>query len=514
MRKLIFIGFIASLFCGCNDDLDDVFFIKNNNNSLKAVIPESFDWEKDDWMPTPSGQTKISMPWIGQGSIASLYDNDVLYDYKKVDGWELLYSTFTKEGNAPIKDPYFILYNKYRGTLRIYLYVTTEFISQSSYLQDGLNIVGDTSRLLQFAGSEIVKAGPFGKNLTFYSQIQPRPRDGSMPLATNKWHMLEYEMAYDPNLSNWQYDKTQLSWYLNYCNITEMNFNGTTNGEINSVVGSISESNVMSSIGDVGVAAGTMGLSAIGSKWIENRTTNSTTYDNKLKLSPEIWKKISEGAHSAISGATEDLPGTIINLLSAIIGIGNTDNQPNLNFKVQLETELKGTGKGSGSFPSSPTSFWVPGTIMNEQTQGYIPIYNKPLGVFSFKTTGGKINLVKSTNSDGTITYKFEKVNFTKYIDINPYVDADIECVSQDIICSYTRWFGSHTVIGGTTEEFANNPFISNNIYVNPEKIIISKGGLGYFTILIRVKMKVKPHDGSNPVYIIKSVSGEQSIYL
>ncbi len=109
---------------------------------LKSVTPEIFNWETADWMPTPEGQATISVPWIGQGSIASVYDNDVVYDFKKADGWDLIYSTFNKSASGPLKNPYFILYNKYRGLMRIYLFTTTEFVYPSSYVQDGISILG------------------------------------------------------------------------------------------------------------------------------------------------------------------------------------------------------------------------------------------------------------------------------------------------------------------------------------------------------------------------------------
>ena len=51
----------------------------------KAVIPEEFDWETRDWMPTPPGQAQIPMPWGGQGSISAFYGADIVNDYKKID---------------------------------------------------------------------------------------------------------------------------------------------------------------------------------------------------------------------------------------------------------------------------------------------------------------------------------------------------------------------------------------------------------------------------------------------
>lgn len=89
--------------------LNDTVEIRNSPLLTKAVTPEEFDWETADWMPTPAGQSRISVPWIGQGSLTAFYGLDIVNDYKKTDGWKLLYSTFTSSGSADLVNPYFIL---------------------------------------------------------------------------------------------------------------------------------------------------------------------------------------------------------------------------------------------------------------------------------------------------------------------------------------------------------------------------------------------------------------------
>ena len=105
----------------------------------RSVSPEEFDCETADWMPTPSGQALIPMPWGGQGSISGFYGLDVVNDYHKKDGWRLVYSTFRDYGEELI-DPYFVLYNVYRGTIRIYFFLTNPYIGESTYLQDMLTL--------------------------------------------------------------------------------------------------------------------------------------------------------------------------------------------------------------------------------------------------------------------------------------------------------------------------------------------------------------------------------------
>lgn len=169
---------------------------ENTTPCSRSVIPDDFDWENADWMPTPVGQSKIPSPWVGQGSIASLYGLDVMNDRKKAEGWTLIYNSFTENTTGPLINPYFILYNKYRGLLRVFLYTTTSFVLPSTYLQDGISIISNQkTTMLNFLGEEIIDAT---KKKMSYQQMQPAPIDGSMPLASNKWYMMQYEMAYDP----------------------------------------------------------------------------------------------------------------------------------------------------------------------------------------------------------------------------------------------------------------------------------------------------------------------------
>ncbi|WP_287101691.1 hypothetical protein, partial [Hydrotalea sp. AMD] len=82
---------------------------KHFNSSIAAqgedgIQPFNFNWETVDWMPTPAvvGQTLINPPWIGQGSITSIYGIDVANDYKASDGWVLVYNSFDPNSPGPL----------------------------------------------------------------------------------------------------------------------------------------------------------------------------------------------------------------------------------------------------------------------------------------------------------------------------------------------------------------------------------------------------------------------------
>jgi len=62
---------IACFSISCEKDID----IKplEVKNTTAAVTPYTFNGETIDWIPTPSGQSQIPVPWVGQGSIFSVY---------------------------------------------------------------------------------------------------------------------------------------------------------------------------------------------------------------------------------------------------------------------------------------------------------------------------------------------------------------------------------------------------------------------------------------------------------
>jgi hypothetical protein len=358
--------------CSSNSDIEEGLSPDVPQNSIP-----NFDWETADWMPTPVNQSRISVPWVGQGSIAGIYGIDVVNDRRKSDGWELLYNTFDPNATAPLTNPYFVLYNKYRGIMRIYLYVTTPFVTASSYIQDGISIVSNhKSTLLSYLGQEIVDVDK--EPVKQYVQMQQAPIDGSLPLAANRWYMMQYELAYDPNLSNIPCNEMQLSWTLNYYNVQQISLGGKMEGTLNGTIGSSSNPDFFSPLVGIGKTVGTGVLAGVGQNFITKNTVNKSTGENKLGLPKQIFAGLAKGGSSALSAAAGNLPGAIMGLFSAIIG-GSKETPISLTMKADIE--LSGTGTEGGAFPSTPTSFWIPGTKIISDVSGYMPLYNKSLGV-------------------------------------------------------------------------------------------------------------------------------------
>lgn len=487
----------------------------SNLSKTRAVPTLEFDWENADWMPTPPGQTRIPSPWVGAGSLAAFYEMDIINDRNKSAGWELVYNTFDPNAPGALQNPYFVLYNKYRGTIRFYLYLTTQFISTSSYLQDGISVVSNQpTTLLNFLGNEVVDATV---HVPQYDQIQQSPSDGSSPLATNKWYMIQYELAYDPNLASIPYNQIQLKWYLNYCNVQELNLSGeqkgSIKGTIGSTIGSSGSSGVLANFKDTGKAIGTGILAGVGTSFIDRNTINADSGENKLGLRNSVFKSIVSGLASALSSSMGGLPGAIFQGLNAIFGSKNGDQPIPVSLQIQSSIKLNGNLTEKGSFPSSPISFWMPGTSIASDAVGYIPLYNKIIGVLNFNGKpkiqtrceiiyGYDIDPYDGSlqNYDEYWMIYPESIDYSKYLIINPEVVkiADVIIKQQDLVCL--------------------SPKSLDVTAINPKKLAVGalysgygdKGSVEYPKLAVRFTIEIRPKNGNSISTIIKTFMLEE----
>jgi|AGTN01.3.fsa_nt_gi hypothetical protein len=520
---LLSISFMLIVSCQDNQILNEP---KEDDSALvvsvqtRAVNPYDFDWENADWMPTPPGQSQIPSPWVGQGSLASTYGLDVLNDRKAFDGWELMYNSFDPNAPGQLINPYFVLYNKYRGLLRIFLYTTTQFYESSSNLQDGISIISsDNTSLLNFVGKETINVRTTPTKS--YSQIHPKPADGTPPLASNKWYMMQYELAYDPNLATIPYNQIQLNWSLSSYNVTEVNLGGGITGTINGTIGSASStsSNIISELKDTGEGVGEGVLAGVGLTYITNNTINSETGENKLKIPNHIFKALSTGVSSALSAVVGDIPGAVISILSGIFG-GSSSGPTAASFNLNADISLKGTLTNAGSFPSTPISFWVPGTNIAPDAVGYIPLYNRSLGVFNVESNLPRVNPTISSsgpysaedpwNGEKLEYYQYRMFSpqprdYSWYLQINPVVldSATVEIKKQEY---YIKYYMEGESSKNLTLAFEPFSFYWERWYPHPEQssnpplkepIVVEQG--------LRFTIEVIPNNGAPSSLIYKS---------
>lgn len=140
-----------------------------------------------------------------------MFAQDIKSDYLSADGWKLVYNTFnTTQLTSP---EYFALYNVYRGLYRLYFYLPPVPPTNSTYMMEGLQLTGTASTsLLNFCGRDVVDPST---NVTATTTLLPY-----QIVSGGGWYVMQFEMAYDPNITNINYQNLETIWKLSSVNVT------------------------------------------------------------------------------------------------------------------------------------------------------------------------------------------------------------------------------------------------------------------------------------------------------
>lgn len=182
-----------------------------------------FDWEKAQYMPVVPGQPAVPVPWSDQ--VTRNYDPGLRYDFKKSDGWELVFNSFSDSLNTANR--FFILYNKFRGVVRYYTYNElpgNPSVTNYRSLINGIGVYGvaaGSTHMLNYADQLIVDMNTKSVNA---SLIEP------WPLTQYAWYLSQFEIAYDRNLANLDWQQFQLGWNFNFAWIMELSLNSKPAG--------------------------------------------------------------------------------------------------------------------------------------------------------------------------------------------------------------------------------------------------------------------------------------------
>jgi hypothetical protein len=410
----------------------------------KLGFQEVFDWETAAYMPHPADKPKIPVPWSDEAS--RMYNPAMRYDYKRADGWELVYSAFTSKISIDIP-PTFTLYNKFRGVLRSYVYVSASFsndIKLENYFSyaNRLSLPLTTSKLLNFANQLIVDVDDNANRVTHHDPF----------VLTNKaWYIAEYELAFDPALSS----KTNLD-------IIEFK------NEFIAPKGTINNKTLTNSTG------------------ISFQIANENVIQNNAP--GELSFRLSSGAE--LNGYGNYLSATTIvdlkNQLSA------TQGQPNV-YSAML---IPGTAQNLLRIPAAVEvpelfnsivytniNYSVPGKD-NSAVIGAGPIFNETPGIFFL----AKKPEIKSAAITGNFSYEYNIVANSVVYQFNPFIDAyaTIESIDQEIVA----------VEDVTDLNLAEATLYHGHILRSNKPLKI----LG-----VRVSFNVVPKNGSKKIMIVKT---------
>lgn len=448
---------------------------KTTKTVTKGIPAFQFNWETADYMPTPPTHN-ILVPWAN-GAVKG-FSSDIWYDNKMADGWELVYNQFNP--NLPLPaNPFFVLYNKYRGLLRIYIYVTTSGFTTSSYLTSGLGLSPNlfNSSMLNYIGQDIVNADARKAGVT---KIEPTQ------IATGVWYASQYEIAYDPMIAGSTYQQTGLNWTLKWTNISDVDLGGTVTGTLN---GTISSGGGGFDFGLLGQGA----LEAVGLSIFDNNKGPDPAHPgngNKLGLPGFVFE-------AAKDGLTSGLSGVVKNIASAIFGGSSTSTQQ-VNLTLNANIKLNGSITNSGALiPDPGLGLGLPGTSNSQTAPGLVPYYNEPMGVFNIS---GKplVNVTVTEETDGTkpntyYRYAF-KLDTTSF---QPVFNPAVLAVAQ--IQNYRRQLLLvSSVLTGGYETIGRHKAVARSSYT------VKLGGFPYSNA-VRISFDVVPKNGAPRSKIVKT---------
>jgi hypothetical protein len=339
---------------GCKKEMTSTE-IPTSVESKNVIVPYDFDWETADYMPAPAG-TNILVPWASSAnkSFPLIYGTDI----KKADGWALVYNTFSPQSFT--QPAYFILYNKYRGLLRGYFYLTPGSAIPSSNISHSLiqDVSGTPIPSLTYSSTEVM-------DLTLTKLVSSTVQQFKTS-STGTWYAAEFEMVYDPNIGSKNAASTKMTWEVSSVNTTNMTLNGVSQGTIK---GTISQT----------VTSGSMlGQSIPGSL----KLGDNTVIDS-WDLPAVIKTGLKNGIEKGLQGIAE-------NVLNAIFGGTSATSTQYADLTTSATYTLAGTA--TDVYQLQNPSLVIPGANGQDNVAGYTPLYKDPLGVFAL-TGAPKVDL-------------------------------------------------------------------------------------------------------------------------
>lgn len=376
---LLFVAIVILSACQKENLIEEeINQIQETTRTTKAILSTpDFDWENPSTYKYKYGNSVYVCSSPFHFAHTTL-PNHVQLDMRSNDGWEMLYNCFFPEStpnnlvtNSYTTTPYLVLYNKYKGIMRFFIWTHDRNHNGLSH-----GIATDTQNsLFNFMSTfsnpisdEIDK--PVVKQANFGSGQEVFP---------NNWIYFDYEIAFDPNASEEQTFFNFKSWGSN---TQYLNLSGTQTGSIKGTITLSGKGGLASGLLDIGNLV--MGNSNI-SNITQNLGKDNIVEEVEKNLSDQINEGIKEGAKKAAKDWTSDL-GDLLS--SPLTKLTNSLIGDNMSLKgdidLNLKTQINLNGTITEEKPLLATKFLVPGSILNSGTLNVtLPNYNKPLGVFN-----------------------------------------------------------------------------------------------------------------------------------
>ena len=299
-------------------------------------------------------------------------------DYEPTDGWVLVQRDFGSI-SSPVNNPYFILYNKFSGILRIFVAVTKVFGQNNSavisltYKDGTANTADGSNTLVRSAILENHTKNSYRSALDdFDNQVLPINVPNVYSNDLPYWLHADFTIDYDPCICK---NLSQLVFEANLILTSDLAFaiNGTA------VQGLDATGN--SSSGKQSLAKSVQGIVDAGNSFYKSAEDGISTFN---KIFPNLAKK------SDVAALEKIIPGLgaaagVVDFLSGLFG--GSAAQP-----ISYDINLKSSGNITTSFPYKSVIFENSGSANLSLIPPTKLNYNSPMGVFKLIETPSVIS--------------------------------------------------------------------------------------------------------------------------
>lgn len=364
--KNIFVFLVLFIFCSCSTDeqylMSDKFVVDSvTTKAITQTTSPTFDWENTSSIMLDGYGSQI-LPWYN--ATDTNIPSELLEDYKKEDGWEMVYNLCTPSAASTYGKYYLIFYNKLRGILRVFYYNVYNSTPATTTLWQ-LSFTRPTSMLNSVGHFTI----PMPTNSTMYTYTTNISSVEAKGISRG-WNCFDVELCYDSNtisivqkMAIRSYDVTQGK--LTLSGDLKMDSEGT-------IVSTSTEPRfpILSGM----INAGVTGFGGSVSKMVSNKLDSA-------KISPLISMPITEIVSSGVTGFVK----SGINLIfGSFLGKKATTTQ---TLKVRTTGQIQTNGElsfNSNSNIKPIANLVCPGSKV-ESSDFFLPSYNEPLGVWNLK---------------------------------------------------------------------------------------------------------------------------------
>lgn len=434
----------------------------NTVTSNPDNVPGAFDWRTQNFIiyltsqdGTPGVATTIVNPFFDQSLNPTTFTlaNDVVKDFAPADGWELLYKSFGTPQQG-VKTPFFVLYNKYNGTVRVFANIINS--GEFAYTAAGIKLSYDNPSNNFEDRRQTALLNQLGATTFSMEQLQRKavhfkPTDYLNNGINNNYYWLyaDFFALFDPCTCGLQSD-----WYLEVGLINNIDVNLTINGLIQQTMvdanpnGDPDETELGGFFGKVqqylafgsGVVDGVNGILKSGNEGKKKGDALLKNADSLLfHFEPIIGKDKSQNIARSIGKILFELPkvNMVMNLAKTLIttvkklsndyqaldepqsveAMGNTTIT---EYKTELT--VNGTLTVKGGYVT--TALKVPGSQLPPGTgnaEAYKPIYDNILGVFNlFEQPRFQLTKYRAPDVDIISYWSFQNYDYTISNDLFP----------------------------------------------------------------------------------------------